>query len=153
MIVLIEKEEKKEVERVLLGVLNQVKDLLLKINDIATKNELYGIASNSQIFLDDVSMMCDESTELPRGKPTECWICRRTKEELVSQAKKDGLYPHYQAKDTILQECLMLKEIKMYDKPFSKYVCETCLYMIQDVVDEYIKNLIRDEVIKISFNE
>ena len=87
--------------------------------------------------------MCNE---LPRGKPTECWVCRRTKEELIKQAKKDGLLPHHEDGNTILQE------IQMYDGPFSKYICSTCSYMILDIADNHIKNLIRDEIIKLEFD-
>ena len=74
-----------------------------------------------------------------------CWICRRTKEEIVAQAEKDGMLDY-------IDGDLALETIgDMYDCDYRKSVCATCRRLIERVAEDLIKALADDDVLKVKF--
>ena len=79
----------------------------------------------------------------------ECWICRRTRSELWSQVVKDKM-EGYISEETLLKPIKMLESEA--EKPYVKYVCFTCDYMVRLLVQSETKAMINDDVISLKFN-
>jgi hypothetical protein len=74
-----------------------------------------------------------------------CWICRRTKEEIVAQAEKDGMLDY-------IDEEMALESIgDMYDCDYRKSVCATCKRLIERTAEDLIKALIDDDRLTVKF--
>jgi hypothetical protein len=70
-----------------------------------------------------------------------CWICRRTKKEIIEQAKKDNCYE-------IIE--VPFDEIgNMFgdSNDYRKMVCATCDGIIRNIIGKEVKEIIRYDVL------
>lgn len=76
-----------------------------------------------------------------------CWICRRTKKEILEQAEKDKMW------DYIDEKHALIKISGMYDCDYTKHICQTCDYIIRRLTLDELKTLVDDERVKLKMEK